>query len=132
MTSKNYSARGSVAEECRDSIESSRSSPSQMRICLLANASSPHSAKWVNYFCAKGHEVHVVSFEDPLGITPKAVIHKLRTGKASNLRYFTVTDQLKSIVAKVQPDLLHAHYAAGYGILGRFAQFHPHHLLMCG
>src|SRR5258708_15549952 len=132
MTSKNHSGSGSVAEECRDSIESSRSSRSQMRICLLANASSPHTAKWVNYLCAKSHEVHVVSLEDRRGIAPKAIIHKLRTGKASNLRYFTVTDQLKSIVAKIRPDLLHAHYAAGYGTLGRLARFHPYVLSVWG
>jgi glycosyltransferase involved in cell wall biosynthesis len=43
-----------------------------------------------------------------------------------------VTDQLKSIIAKVQPDLLHAHYAAGYGTLGRLARFHPYVLSVWG
>ena len=103
-----------------------------MRICLLVNASNPHSAKWVNYFCARGNEVHVVSFEDPRGIAQEAIIHKLRTRRVSNLRYFTVTDQLKSIIKKVQPDLLHAHYAAGYGTLGRLARFHPYVLSVWG
>jgi len=33
---------------------------------------------------------------------------------------------VKTILKTVQPDLLHAHYAAGYGTLGRLSDFHPY------
>ncbi len=102
------------------------------RICYLANASDPHTAKWANHFSSKGCEVHVVSFEDARGISPNVVVHKLSTRWRSSLRYFTVTDELKRIIAEVQPALLHAHYAAGYGTLGRLARFHPYILSVWG
>jgi glycosyltransferase involved in cell wall biosynthesis len=102
------------------------------RICYLANAASSHTAKWVNHFCARGHEVHVISFEDPRGITDRAFIHKLRARTSSNLRYFTASGQVKRIIDEIQPSLLNAHYAAGYGTLGRLARFHPYILSVWG
>jgi glycosyltransferase involved in cell wall biosynthesis len=102
------------------------------RICYLANAGSSHTAKWVNHFCARGHEVHVISFEDPRGITDRAFVHKLRARTSSNLRYFTASGQVKRIIEQIQPSLLNAHYAAGYGTLGRLSRFHPYILSVWG
>jgi glycosyltransferase involved in cell wall biosynthesis len=103
-----------------------------MRLCYVANASNPHTGKWVNHFCSKGSEVHLVSFEEPRGIAGGVFVHKLRTRWASSLRYFTVADQLRRIIKEIRPDLLHAHYAAGYGTLARLARFHPYVLSVWG
>jgi len=35
-----------------------------VRICYLANASSVHTHRWVRYFVERGHEIHVISFEN--------------------------------------------------------------------
>src|SRR5437879_2866090 len=76
-----------------------------VRVCFLANLYEPHTAKCVNHFSSIGYEVHVISFEDARGISPDVVIHKLTTRWRSNLRYFTVTDQLKRIIGGIQPAL---------------------------
>jgi L-malate glycosyltransferase len=132
MTTRIHPIPETLPGEYRNPLRLPDSRQEQLRICLLVNASSIHSAKWANYFCARGHEVHVVSFEAARQITEDAVIHRLKTHRSSNLRYFTVTDQLKRILAEIQPDLLHAHYAAGYGTLGRLAGFHPYVLSVWG
>jgi glycosyltransferase involved in cell wall biosynthesis len=104
-----------------------------MKICYLANAGNPHTGKWVNHFSHQGYEVHLISFEEPRGVAQGVVVHKLRTRwVSSNLRYFTVTDQLRRIIKAIRPDLLHAHYAAGYGTLGRLARFRPYVLSVWG
>ena len=101
-------------------------SSSKTKLCFLANSTSSHTAKWVNHFEQKGYEVHLVSFEDPQGISPDVLFHKLRTPRNSTFRYFTAARELRHIIQAIQPDLVHAHYAAGYGTLGRLAHFHPY------
>jgi L-malate glycosyltransferase len=98
----------------------------KIKLCFLANAASSHTAKWANHFCLKGYEVHLVSFEDPHGTSPEVLFHKLGSRRNSTLRYFTAARELRHIIRATQPDLVHAHYAAGYGTLGRLARFHPY------
>lgn len=103
-----------------------------LRICFLANASSTHAAKWVNHFSSKGHEVHLISFEYPLGINPEIKLYQLRSWWSSNVRYFSAAKHVNKILNTVRPDILHAHYASGYGTLGRLTQFHPYILSIWG
>src|SRR6185312_11709381 len=110
----------------------SHDSPKQLNICFLANASSTHTAKWANHFSSKGHKVHLISFEDPCGISSEVNLHKLTSRWSSNFRYFTASAQVRKILDGIRPDLLHAHYAAGYGTLGRLANFHPYILSVWG
>jgi len=107
-------------------------SPKQFSICFLANASSTHTAKWVNHFSSKGHKVDLISFEDPCCISPEVNLHKLTSRWSTNSRYFTARAQVRKVLDVVRPDLLHAHYAAGYGTLGRLANFHPYILSVWG
>ena len=100
-------------------------SSGKIKLCFLANSTSSHTAKWVNHFEHKGYEVHLVSFEDPRGISSGVFFHKLRSRWNSAFRYFTAGSQLRSVIRAIQPDLIHAHYAAGYGTLGRLAGFSP-------
>ncbi len=39
--------------------------------------------------------------------------------------YFVNAVAVRGILQRLQPDLFHAHYASGYGTLGRLANFHP-------
>jgi L-malate glycosyltransferase len=95
-----------------------------MKICFLANPASSHTQKWVEHFCRGGDEVHLICFEDADEIVPQATVHRLNA-KLGPFRYFAAAGQVKKILKSVEPDLLHAHYAAGYGTLGRLSGFHP-------
>lgn len=94
------------------------------KICYLADAKSPHTVKWVSYFVEEGYDVHVVSLRD--GEISGAVVHAVpmieRLGK---LNYLLAAGWVVGTVRRIKPDLLHAHYATSYGLLGRMCKIHP-------
>ena len=67
-----------------------------------------------------------MSFEGPQGVSPEVLSHRLGSRRGSPLRYFSAARELRQIIRAIQPDLVHAHYAAGYGTLGRLTRFHPY------
>lgn len=93
------------------------------KICLLADAPSSHTRKWVTGLAERGWEIEVISLR-PAEI-PGASVHavpRLTGGKPDAiLRAGWVRRQ----IAELRPDLLHAHYATSYGILGALSGFHP-------
>ena len=103
-----------------------------MRICFLANAADSHTVKWLNYFSALGHEVHVLSFEAGPSLPVSVRVHRLGPRVHRNLRYFLAAHQARKLVQEIQPDIVHAHYASGYGTLGRLVGFHPYVISVWG
>lgn len=94
-----------------------------MKIAFLASQ-SVHVIKWTNEMARRGHEVHLITMHRG-GEVPVAdvKIHKLPV--AAPLGYFLNFLPLKSILKKIQPDILNVHYASGYGTLARLSSFHP-------
>jgi len=94
-----------------------------MKILYLAHSGSPHTQKWVRHFVRRGDEVHVASLVDePI---EGAVIHPFRRPTGTKLDYLLNIGLVKKLVKKLKPDLLHAHYATSYGLLGAKTRFHP-------
>lgn len=99
-----------------------------MKICFLADAKSIHTQKWVSYFAERGHEVHLISKSF---IFPRSDIklHFLGRFPESNLTLpintlYTIL-QIKNIIRKINPDIVHAHYILDYGFYGALTGFHP-------
>ncbi|CAA7599627.1 Glycosyltransferase subfamily 4-like, N-terminal domain protein [Acididesulfobacillus acetoxydans] len=94
-----------------------------MRLCFLGDAGSIHLQRWLTYFVSLGHEVHVVSFRDcPVeGVQ----VHLLASGREGRLAYVKALTKVRGIVRRINPDILHAHYATSFGLLGIMSQFHP-------
>jgi len=91
-----------------------------MKICFLAEASSIHSRKWVEYFAQKGHKVHWVSLTPPTqGNIEKIKFYRFR----GNLLFNAM--RIKKLIRKIAPDILHAHYAGKDGFIGALSGFHP-------
>ncbi|MFC1848311.1 glycosyltransferase family 4 protein [Chloroflexota bacterium] len=103
-----------------------------MRICYLANAGSAHTIRWVEYFDKKGHDVHLIS--------PKP----LENNKVDNVKVHVLWEfpfqirfisfilnllsqyiQIKSLIRRIKPDIIHAHYITDYGHIGALSGFHP-------
>ncbi len=118
--------------QCGDLGSRAQGLSRKLKLCFLANANSSHTAKWVNYFCSKGHEVHLLSFDAGRDIAPEVFVHILKSQLGPSLRYFLAARQVRDIIKEIRPDLLHAHYASGYGTLGRLAEFHPYALSVWG
>jgi L-malate glycosyltransferase len=95
-------------------------------ICYLASANVSHTTKWAEYFLARGHEVHVISFEPGPCLPPDVHFHRLQPKTGNGLRYFLAAGETRRLIEQIKPTLLHAHYATGYGTLGRLSRFRPY------
>lgn len=96
-----------------------------MKICFLAAASSIHTVRWVNAMVAKGHEVTLVTMHPQEENKVDSSVKVLELKHKNSLGYYLNVMELKSILAKLKPDLLNVHYASGYGTLGRLTGFQP-------
>src|SRR6266404_8810556 len=97
-----------------------------MKLAYLASAGSIHTVRWANAMAARGHEVvvltaHNASSEGPL--RPEVGLHKLPVPPPSG--YFMNVPKIRRLLRSVRPDVLHVHYASGYGTLGRLSGFQP-------
>ncbi|KLU59334.1 GDP-mannose-dependent alpha-(1-2)-phosphatidylinositol mannosyltransferase [Peptococcaceae bacterium CEB3] len=94
-----------------------------MRLCFLGDAGSIHLQRWLAYFVSLGHEVHVISFR---GCPVEGVqVHLLASGREGRLAYMKALTRVKGMVRRIHPDILHAHYATSFGLLGVISKFHP-------
>ena len=94
------------------------------RVLFLAGASSIHTIRWANAIVDRGYEVHLLSLHPVRDrLDPKVLFN--RAPFPPRWGYFVNWLWVRRLVAQVKPDLVHAHYATGYGILAALAGFHP-------
>lgn len=95
-----------------------------MRVVLLSPASAIHSVRWANGLAQAGVEVHLIGIHDSAHVLdPNVTVHRLPY--SAPVGYALSAHQLKKLLRHIQPDLLNAHYATGYGLLARLSQFKP-------
>lgn len=96
-----------------------------MKLCLLANAASIHTRRWATYFSEHGHDVTVLSLS--AGSIPG--VRVIRVGaeppKIGRLAYLLAVPRVRRTIRQLRPDVVHAHYAGGYGLVGALSGFHP-------
>lgn len=105
---------------------------SPLRVLLLAELGSIHSYRWAKALAANGVEVAIFSRSwggeeryrqagirvYSAGIVPGGLVSKVR--------YVLSVRKVRQAIRDFKPHILHAHYAATYGILGVFAGKHPY------
>ena len=111
-----------------------------MKILLLSDANSIHTIKWVESLKAKRFDISLFSLFMPTQdikekyehinvkiISPdlKSKINDLRKPNLSKLHYFKSFPVLRKTIKTFNPDIVHAHYASSYGILGVISMFNP-------
>src|SRR4030043_1273427 len=107
-----------------------------MRILLLSNLLSTHTIRWAKAL-TKTHDILIFGFSLP---TPELKdeldgINYLSMGirdskpfrnySLKKLSYFKAIPRIRKIIKNYKPDLLHAHYATSYGLIGALSGFHP-------
>lgn len=117
----------------------------QMRILLLADLLSTHTIKWACALADKDLEIGVFGLVDTqpeiyqdypdislfsAGMSTETVRRAL--GTPTKLRYLQALPRLKAAIQQFQPDILHAHFATSYGLLGVLSNFHPFILSVWG
>jgi len=109
-----------------------------MKICYLADINSAHTHKWLNYFVHKGYDIHVISLGkgEYEGVTVYSLdvqdnVMKKNSDKGK-LAYLKKIRRVRSLIKEINPDIVHAHYASSYGLLGAIANYHPYIISVWG
>lgn len=105
-----------------------------MKILLLSDTHSEHTEKWALGLANKGFEIGLFSFNKgsyewynhpkiTVFFEPEKSINAEST--LTKLAYLKYVNILKRIIKHFKPDVLHAHYATSYGLVGALSDFHP-------
>lgn len=95
-----------------------------MKIALLGSAKSIHVQRWHRALQDRGIETRLYS----LDAGPNAI----RLPIPPPYGYYLNALALRKLLAEYKPDLLHAHYASGYGTLARLSGISPYMLSVWG
>lgn len=107
-----------------------------MKILILGDASNPHIIKWANALYCSSVKIYIFSLRDA---NPKSfkngieiIIYDsvqkftyLTNAAISKLLYLKSVPRIRKIIKDIRPDIVHAHYASSYGLLGALTNFHP-------
>lgn len=93
------------------------------KLCLLANAASPHTEKWALELARRGWSVELISFL-PAEI-PGVKVHLVPKVIGKKIDFILRVRWVKEKVQELKPDILHAHYATSFGFLGAVCSDHP-------
>lgn len=95
-----------------------------MRIVLLSGASSIHTQRWANGLADLGVFVHVISQQSLQGTLDSRVNLHIYPDRGV-LGYFSMASDVRKLIAKINPDIVNAHYASGYGTTAHLVNFRP-------
>ncbi len=96
-----------------------------MKLCFIADGRSIHTQRWAGYF-GKDHEVHLITY-DPSGLPLAGVTEHVVGSGLRNLylsfwpRHFRIL----TLVRRINPDLVHAHFISKYGFHLPFLGSYP-------
>lgn len=94
------------------------SSVAPVRIALLGAGNSVHLRQWAEQLARRGHQIDVLTLHPWEAAVPVGVdVHQL-TGRGP-AAYATAAREARRLVDELRPEVVHAHYATGYGYLGR-------------
>ncbi len=114
-----------------------------MKILLLADPSSIHVIKWANSLSKKGIKLSLFGFssfeksvyDSNISINSLNIESYKITNSNTNFhktKYLMSIIHLKKVLKSFKPDLVHAHYASSYGLIGRIIDFHPYFISVWG
>lgn len=110
-----------------------------MRIFILSEIISIHTRRWVTSLCQRGHTVFLFgllkSDVTPYDGIPNLTIYscgysldeisRRRQWINGKIQYLGGLYAAKRKIKEFKPDILHAHYASSYGLIGALSGFHP-------
>lgn len=114
--------------------------PLRIKVLMLADVNSIHTQRWALALANKGHEILVFGFS-PLEnqnslkhqniqvITSKfnqKFVSRKYAGSLLKASFLFSIFKLKQIVKKFSPQIVHAHFASSYGLLGALLTFKPY------
>mgnify|MGYP006080328511 CR=1 FL=1 len=111
-----------------------------MKILLLSDPNSTHTKKWVTALAQNNIEIAIFGLGiyeyDLYGEFPDVTIFSggngIKSSLLGKLSYLNTFSVLKKAYADFKPDLVHAHYATSYGMLGGLLKHSPYIISVWG
>jgi glycosyltransferase involved in cell wall biosynthesis len=111
-----------------------------MKLFLLSDPDSIHIKRWLQALSKYDLEIFLFGLnqEDYTFYRqfPNVTVYgidmisnlknRVGSGTLEKIKYLRILKQLKQKIKTFQPDILHAHYASSYGLLGALSGFHPY------
>jgi len=103
---------------------------SNLKICFLGDTAAPHLFRWIKYFSEKGYLIEIIT-TNPITLNNEYQIHLLKKIFKSSKTIFRILNlipiliQLKLLIKKINPDIIHAHSISPYAYLVTLLNFHP-------
>jgi glycosyltransferase involved in cell wall biosynthesis len=113
-----------------------------MKVLLLSDANSTHTRKWVAGLV--GMDIHIALFslrapdgdfysqfsEEQLTLQSASIGRK--SSALGKMAYLKAIPSVKKLIIDFAPDIVHAHYATSYGLLGAISGFKPYIISVWG
>jgi len=99
-----------------------------MRICYIALGTFTHIGPYLSHFKEAGHDVHFISLSPSpeRGVpTYNVGLGKKYSERSGKWKYPFSMFQARKLIKKLQPDIVHAHYATSCGLTAWVCGFHP-------
>jgi glycosyltransferase involved in cell wall biosynthesis len=117
-----------------------------MRIFILSDTDNIHTKRWVSALSQKGIEIFLFGLSSNdikyyaqfSNVTVAETSYTnnikniIKNGALQKLKYLKAIKEIKKYIKDFQPDILHAHYASSYGLLGALTGFHPYIISVWG
>jgi len=106
-----------------------------MKLLLLSDPNSVHTIKWAKSLANEGIEIIIFGlgkltvdeYEEINNIKVELLDENVSNdeGALYKVKYLKALPRVKKIITKFNPDIVHAHYASSYGLLGALSGFYP-------
>jgi glycosyltransferase involved in cell wall biosynthesis len=102
-----------------------------MKICYIADGSSIHTQRWLNYFAGKGHEVHLIYWKTIPGYDKTVRIHLLKRlapkiwAVTRYISFLLWIFRTRKLIREIMPDVVDSHFIIDNGLLAACSGFHP-------
>jgi glycosyltransferase involved in cell wall biosynthesis len=113
-----------------------------IKVLLLSDSHSEHTEKWALGLASRGVKIGIFSFNKSTynwfdGIGNITLLHETDSTvnakrNRTKFQYIQYISDLKKAIREFQPDILHAHYATSYGLIGAMSGFHPYIISVWG
>jgi L-malate glycosyltransferase len=95
-----------------------------MRVVVVGWHGSVHTRRWTAHLARRGHDVHVVTCGDDRGDAPYPV-HDLGPPRPGKAGYLAKVSRARRTIRRLDPEIVHVHYATSYGLLGLASGVRP-------
>ena len=114
-----------------------------MKLFMLSDPASIHTRRWVAALAVKKIDIFLFGlrkeesgfydqFDNVRVFACDMIIDSVKDGAFEKIKYLKVFKTLKRKIEEFKPDILHAHYASSYGLLGALLNFHPYIISVWG